>query len=350
MPPTSTSAWSRVLTNVMILLHGLLAHLSRLDVLLTPQPLRLFEFCDLARFPHFLRAACQSMLTAQWTRRLPLLQRASPAAHAADVLAALLARLERADPTSPITVVDVCSGAGGPVPHIEALVNARRRAEGRSQVDFVLSDLHPHPAAWKEACRGRPHLRFVPDSVDATAVNEAAAVTARPGRLRTRTRTRTLRTFFLAFHHFDDAAAARVLQDAVRGADAVAVVELQDRRAGSVALMLLEGALVLLVTWAWFPWEWRRWACTYAVPVLPAVMVWDGVVSCLRTREAHEMRALDGEGAAAEAWAWEAGRRLHTWPLGHVNWFVGWRREDANAARASSDVGLEAFRARARRS
>ena len=334
----------------MALLHTLFALLLRINVLLTPHPLRLFEFCDLPSFPPFLRAACQSMLTAQWTRRLPALQRVSPAVHAADVLAALLTRLERADSSSPIAIVDVCSGAGGPVPHIEALVNARRRAEGSSPVDFVMSDLHPHIVAWEEACRGRAHLRFVPDSVDATAVNETAVAVQRSlGK-----RTRTLRTFFLAFHHFDDVAAARVLEDAVRGADALAVVELQDRRAGSVALMLLEGALVLLVTWIWFPWEWRRWACTYAVPILPAVMVWDGVVSCLRTREACEMRALVGEAAEADAWTWEAGRKLHTWPVGNVNWFVGWRDENradrvAGTLRASKRTGAEAGRDHSRR-
>jgi hypothetical protein len=52
------------------------------------------------------------MLTAAWTHRTPLLQKASPAELAANLIKRTLDDLDNNE-TSEISVVDFCSGAGG---------------------------------------------------------------------------------------------------------------------------------------------------------------------------------------------------------------------------------------------
>lgn len=64
---------------------------------------------------------------------------------------------------------------------------------------------------------------------------------------------------------------------------------------------------------------------TYVVPVVPFVIVFDGVVSCLRTRRDGEVMALieaAGKGDA-EGWRFETGKAMHTWPGGTMQYFIG---------------------------
>lgn len=64
------------------------------------------------------------------------------------------------------------------------------------------------------------------------------------------------------------------------------------------------------------------------VPVVPVVVVLDGLVSALRTRDRGEvLRLMDEVRDVPEGWrvGWrfESGKGMHTWPCGEANWFVG---------------------------
>ena len=67
---------------------------------------------------------------------------------------------------------------------------------------------------------------------------------------------------------------------------------------------------------------------TYVLPALPAVLVFDGWMSCLRTRTADEVEALlrtcGAEGGEAEIAKWEikSGSEMFMWPVGYVNWII----------------------------
>ena len=113
-------------------------------------------------------------------------------------------------------------------------------------------------------------------------------------------------------------------------------------------LMLGEPFLLFLVTIWWFPFKPLHLFFTYIFPALPFVQAWDGVVSCLRTRNFRETLALAetalGERAkiveereigvvgektvVAECgdWKFVGVRRLHTWPFGYVNAFLARKR------------------------
>jgi len=84
---------------------------------------------------------------------------------------------------------------------------------------------------------------------------------------------------------------------------------------------------------------------TYCVPVLPAIHGFDGVVSCLRTRDFGEVmelvedvlgvsrggRALKGNGITVRRgeWVFTYQRTLHTWPVGYMSVITG-RKADGS--------------------
>ncbi|RMZ34461.1 hypothetical protein D0859_01397 [Hortaea werneckii] len=301
---------------------------------------QLFEFCDLRIVPDAVKHCAQNMLTAHWTKRLPILQTRPPAALASDAIASALDSIKDAD-HSDWTVIDFCSGAGGPVPLIESLVNNRRRASGKKPINFRLSDIYPNLDAWMEHAAQSDHLSFVPQPVDASnppfsviSVSTAGDKDAVFDQGYESDGSKVFRLFCLAFHHFDDDMAQRVLKSTLQTSDAFAIIELQDRRVGSLLIMILDFWLLLLVTIFYFRHNSLHLLLTYAIPLLPFLHSWDGFVSCLRTRTFAEFMSLvervqgnckgdhisrRGDAVAAHGdWLFSHSRRLHTWPLGYM--------------------------------
>ena len=165
-----------------------------------------------------------------------------------------------------------------------------------------------------------------------------------------RSDTQVYRLYCLAFHHFNDPLARKVLRSSMESSDGFAIVELQDRHLSSLILMLLDFILIFVVT---LPWFWRdpiQLLFTYVIPIMPFIMSFDGLVSCLRTRTFREVLALidtavsgsarakanristemDEDGrviqvAKRQDWVLKGGRQMHTWPFGHMNWIIGYK-------------------------
>ncbi|KAF1989086.1 hypothetical protein K402DRAFT_327245 [Aulographum hederae CBS 113979] len=339
---------------------------SFLNPLVSVKPWRLFELCDLSIMPPFLRRCSQSILTAHWTSKIPLIQpNGSPASIAARLLLRTLDTykdLKAPSDNSHFSIIDFCSGAGGPVPKFEHLVNADRTEKGLAPIPFLLTDIKPHLDSWIAAVENSDRLSFVPQPVDATnppaaAISESSGSTSRAlgHGYNARNDSRVFRLYCLAFHHFDDEMAAKVLKSTMDTAEGFAILELQERRLGSLVLMLLDFYLLFFVGIFWF---WREpliLIFTYVFPILPFVQSFDGFVSALRTRTFDEVISLiptkevvaydpgnqDGspeeevrEGPVWDAksqlwfarrgdWVFEGGRELHTWPIGYMNWVVG---------------------------
>jgi len=159
------------------------------------------------------------------------------------------------------SVLDLCSGAGGPWRTIGA----------EMPVPVLLSDKFPNRAARMGA------VPFHPAAVDATAVPADL-----PG----------FRTVFTAFHHFRPAEARAILADAVRQGQGIGVFEISRRAPIEIALIAFTWLAVLVIVPFIRPFRWSRLAWTYLPPVLPLVGVFDGVVSCLRTYSPVELREL----------------------------------------------------------
>lgn len=67
---------------------------------------------------------------------------------------------------------------------------------------------------------------------------------------------------------------------------------------------------------------------TYVVPILPVVLLFDGWMSCLRTRTPDEVEALLRTCGAAggddeiDRWEVRSGSELFMWPVGKLHWII----------------------------
>ena len=74
----------------------------------------------------------------------------------------------------------------------------------------------------------------------------------------------------------------------------------------ALLLTLLVPLMVLVMTPFVRPFRWSRLAMTYLIPVLPLVMLFDGLVSCLRTYSVQELCELTAR-LEAHHYRWDIG-------------------------------------------
>ena len=120
---------------------------------------------------------------------------------------------------------------------------------------------------------------------------------------------------FTAFHHFAPEAAREVLRDAVSQGTPIAVFEATKRNAICVLFTLLTPIITLLVMPRVRPFRWTNLLFTYLIPVVPLMVVWDGVVSCLRTYDVDELRALAQSADPDGRFAWDIREVSHRGPI-----------------------------------
>jgi hypothetical protein len=189
--------------------------------------------------------------------------------------------------TGTTRIVDLCSGGGGPWLTLE------RELATSGPAEVTLTDLYPNVAALerlRERSSGR--LGFHQATVDATDVPPALA---------------GVRTMFNAFHHFPQALARAILADAVRQRQAIVVAEgVDSRAAGLLAMPLQLPAILLLTPWV-RPFRWSRLAFTYALPLIPLLVLFDGTVSMLRLYLADDLRELVASVPGSDTFAWDIG-------------------------------------------
>lgn len=186
------------------------------------------------------------------------------------------------------TIVDLCSGGTGPV--VELAEGMRRRGV---EAQVVLSDLFPNHEAFAVAA-ARSGVRVVGERepVDARHV---------PARLE------GVRTLFDCFHHFTPADARGILRDASERRAPILIVEATERSFPAVLGMLLfVPILVLLLTPFVRPFRLWRLLLTYLVPIAVPLIVFDGIVSCLRSYTKAELREL-ASGLETEGYRFHVG-------------------------------------------
>jgi hypothetical protein len=231
--------------------------------------LHLFEFGDQPWLPSILREAETAYLvTAYRLVRLPF-------AWAEKMVSALR-------PGDHLQILDLCSGAGGPVPSILAELEKRGCV-----ATAILSDLYPATNSISH-----PRVSWLSEPLDAAHVPPDL-----PG----------VRTMFSAFHHFRPEAARMVLEDAFRCRRSICIFESGSGTALGVATMLLVPLNVLAMMAIARPFRWGHLIFSYLIPLMPVMIFWDGLVSMLRIYSPEQMRTLIA-GLEAPDYRWEAGR------------------------------------------
>ena len=184
-------------------------------------------------------------------------------------------------------VIDLCSGGGGPW----LTLGAELAKTG--PVNVVLSDLHPNIDALgrvRDQTEGR--VRVHPGRVDASDV---------PAELD------GVRTMFNAFHHFPPELARRILGDAVAKRRPIAIFEGASRRGLGFVAIPMQVPLLALFTPFVRPFRWSRIALTYLLPLIPALVVFDGTMSFLRLYLEEDLRELIRSVPGHETYEWEIG-------------------------------------------
>ncbi|CAK7564241.1 MAG: hypothetical protein SEPTF4163_002128 [Sporothrix epigloea] len=304
--------------------------------------MHVFEIDDQPWFPTWFRGRIQAALTRAWIMHVPVIQSASPASLVAEVLQREVLEGGGAPLAAPVPasasrwyMVDFCAGGGGPTPSIERILNSRvdpraqpSKTARAAPTQFVLTDLHPHVADWALAAAASPNVRYAAQPVDASAADPQAILQEAFGSAggSVAPDARVCRLFSLAFHHFDDPLARKILKNTVETSDGFGIFELQDRSFGAFVTTLIFG-LGIMLSAPYYAWRWRSpmtLVFTYLIPILPFVLVFDGWMSMLRTRTPDEVEALLRTCGAANTEDWElrSGEVRHLWPCGYLKWIV----------------------------
>ncbi len=234
----------------------------------------LFELEDQPWFPAVIRDAATAYLdvagrvTGQTRKLLPKLR-------------------EALDRSGERRIVDLCTGSGGPA---TLLVGAL--ADDGVEVTAELTDLYPNrPALDRAVAAGGGRIRYRAEPTDATAV---------PAELS------GVRTIFNALHHLRPPVARAVLANAARDRRAIAVFELVGRTPPMLLGMLLAPIFTLLLIPLARPVKASWLVFTYLIPIVPLVVLWDGIVSCLRVYSPAELERLVAE-IDAPGYRWDIG-------------------------------------------
>lgn len=229
---------------------------------------QLIEIQDQTWFPRFLR----DHVTDALQRILNLVNPYRPVVH----------RLRKAlENSGTHRVLDLCSGAGGPWPLLYPIL----KRDGLLSLDICLTDKYPNAGVFEHA-----------------GISYQSEIDARqiPAELK------GFRTFFTSFHHFGPAEARAILQDAVEKQTGIGIFEVPGRHAFTILLVFLVPAADFLLAAFMRPFRWSRLLWTYLIPVIPIVLWFDGIVSCLRTYSPQELRELT-EGLSASGYKWDIG-------------------------------------------
>jgi hypothetical protein len=187
----------------------------------------------------------------------------------------IVGRLANAlEATDAVRLVDLCSGGGGPW----AWLHGKLDRGDSGPLNIQLTDKFPNTAA-RERGELRPlaEIVYCAESVDATSV---------PAHLD------GFRTMFASFHHFSPREAAAIIQSAVSRREGIGIFEPPSRRAFSILLTFTFPLLAVLLVPFIRPFRWSRLFWTYLVPVIPFVLWFDGVLSCLRAYSPQELSTM----------------------------------------------------------
>lgn len=202
-------------------------------------------------------------------------------------------------------IIDLASGGGGGLLKLSEHLKERNPC-----LKIVLTDFYPNIAAFRRTAAHSRMFTYYEKPVNAMAVPSELV---------------GLRTQFLSLHHFRPADAVKILQNAVDAGSPIALFESQERNVKSILSMLFSPVSVLLVTPFIRPFRIGRIVFTYLIPIVPLCILWDGVVSALRTYSTKEMHALVAQVNGHENYEWKIGKQKSG--PGTVPYLIGYPKE-----------------------
>ena len=197
---------------------------------------------------------------------------------------------EAVESTAAARIIDLCSGGGGPWLWLYRLLRVSR---GR-RIEICLTDKYPNIAAFENARKKTGgQITFYPGFVEAASLPRELS---------------GFRTIFTSFHHFTPDEAVAILQNAADDGQGIGVFEAAKRDPLTILLTVLMPLAGFLTAPFARPFRISRLFWTYVVPVIPFVLFFDGVISCLRAYSLEELSRLAAQ-VNAENYVWQIGER-----------------------------------------
>ncbi|MEO8240187.1 MAG: hypothetical protein ABI793_13095 [Flavobacterium sp.] len=185
-------------------------------------------------------------------------------------------------------IIDLGSGGGGGLIWLNK--ELRKNNPG---LKILLTDYFPNIPAFEHTQKQADNFEFIKTPIDARNA---------PDNLN------GLRTQFLSLHHFKPKEAQQILQNAVDTNSSIAIFEGQERSLQSILAMIFSPISVLLTTPFIRPFQIGRIIFTYLIPIVPILILWDGVVSSFRTYSVDEMNVLVSNLNNKENFNWEVAK------------------------------------------
>ena len=235
-----------------------------------------FEFEDLLWFPHILRNYMTDFLQA--------------VSHLFDVYEPIIPIIEKGLAKSKTNVIiDLASGGGGGWQKISP-----RLKEAYANHKILLTDLYPNIGAMEALASKSKHIEVYSGAVDARYVPKELI---------------GLRTQFLSLHHFHEEDVQSIFQNTVDEEQVLAVFEITERSLKGVLSIMFTPITTLLITPMITPFSIFRLVLTYILPILPFLILWDGIVSVFRTYSEKELRLIIEKVKGSENYVWEIGKK-----------------------------------------
>src|SRR4051794_9750550 len=251
----------------------------------------LFEFEDLSWFPDVIREGMTDYLRFIFTIGnlykpiLPVLEDAIQQANAKGI-------------------VDLCSGSGGPIEQVAALL-----AKGGIVIPITVTDKFPNIPAFKLLHnKSNGIINYVSYPVDAMNVP---------------TGVKGFRTIFSGFHHFSKPSAIAILNDTVAANEGIAIFDGGDKSLlFIITVLLLQPVSFLSLTPFIKPFRWSRILFTYLIPLIPFCTVWDGIVSTIRLHSVKELLSI-AHATNSTNYHWKAGKLKNKMGM-HITYLIGY--------------------------
>lgn len=250
-----------------------------------------FEFDELRYLPNFLRWGITELLGFATTYFVSY----------SAIIPLLIKTLNHSNENR---IIDLCSGSGGAIKKINKLLKKHYKKE----FTITLTDKYPNFKAFKHIARtSEGNINYIGTPVDATDVRESL---------------KGVRTLFISFHHFKPEKAKQILLNAKENNCPIAIFEITNRS----ILQILGNMFLPLTAYAFAPFirpfRISRFIFTYAIPLIPFLYFWDGLISVLRTYSPDELEKM-AEINLKNHYVWEMGR-IKKNLFSSINYLIGY--------------------------
>jgi hypothetical protein len=184
-------------------------------------------------------------------------------------------------------IVDLCSGGGGPVLDLVRILKDNYKVD----INLTLTDLIPNLQTAAEINKQGKNRVYVTDSISATDV---------PNDLQ------GIRTVFSGFHHLRPVIAFNLLKNAFDNRQFIFIGETTNRSLRAIRCYGRAPIYFFPMTKLIEPTSIQRFF-TFFIPILPFMLGWDNVISCIRSYSPDELKEFTDQ-LSSDDYRWEIGQ------------------------------------------